>query len=593
MNYISLGSSKLSGAALAAILSSLVLVGSAHAQNLYFDPNNTKSEAGGSGSFSTGSFYNGSGDQTFTSGDAAYFNGAAGDVSVETPISASDVEINVTSGTENIGTAGKSSQITMGPIGFNYSLTAFNINNGATGTENVNFNSNINLNVVNQYYNDLTATDNTSGNLAFNGGITFTNNTSAATDPSGNSMGEPNLEIYSGNGGTVTINSAVTLVNVNGSEPNGNGPYIGFDASSPSSAMILTGGASFTNVGLNVNSGTVLDQGATYSGTVAQVGGTGQYLTDADNVNVSTTIQNNGGNLTVGGALADNTSFSGVIVNYGGYGAIELTAAAGGTVTFSNSVEFNGNKNQMIDKIGAGTVNMTYSEGTIGGRTFGGNSEIENGTLLLNADNALSTQGTTLTIDEVLPKNVNAAQTEATLGGGGSFLGGVVAAGPHSVIEPGSPTSIAALSLDGGLVAQNGVTLVFKLNGGDELGYGVTNDYIYAGSLTLNGPVTVDFINLGTITTGTPYVLMSGGSEDWSGTPDFTFNVPAGYALDPGYGTPDPNNDGNDLGYNFSTAGTTFSVQFIAVPEPSTCAMWLGGLALLGFIVRRKGALIG
>ena len=40
------------------------------------------------------------------------------------------------------------------------------------------------------------------------------------------------------------------------------------------------------------------------------------------------------------------------------------------------------------------------------------------------------------------------------------------------------------------------------------------------------------------------------------------------------------------------TAGTGFSeIQGFAVPEPSTYAMMLGGLALLGFCVRRKGML--
>jgi hypothetical protein len=609
MNHTFPYSSKLSGVVLTAILSGL-LPGVVHAQNVYFDPNDTGTAAGGSGEFNGAtSWESGGTDGAFASGsgayfgDSAYFDGAAGTVTVNAPVNATYIEVGVTSGTETIGTTGAhASQITL-PAGFgedppDYPNNELNPINVDTGSENVIFNSNINLNVFNRYYNDLSVNSASTGNVAFNGGITFTNNTNDTTDPYNQSMGEPDVELYASNGGSFTLNSTINEVDVQGSQPNGNAPYINFQvaSTSTSSTLTLANGTTFEGVRMVVDSGTVLDQGATYTATATggaefiQVDGTGQYLTDADNLDVLTTVQNNGGDLTVGGYLADDTTFSGTITNYGGGGEIDLTAVAGGTVTFTNSIGFNSNTSLPINKIGAGTVILTYAN-----NGFGGKTEIKNGTLLLNANNALTSQAGTVVIDEVLPANVTAAQTEATFGGDGSMLGSVVANGPDSVIAPGIGTNIAALYLYGGLVAQDGLTLDFKLNGGDESGHGVTNDYIYASTLTLNGLVTVNIENLGTITTGTPYILMSGGgtAKAWKGKPVFVFDVPTGYALDPSFGTPDGLRDGNDLGYVFSTNADDLAVQFIAVPEPSTCAMWLGGLALLGFIVRRKAALIG
>jgi hypothetical protein len=94
--------------------------------------------------------------------------------------------------------------------------------------------------------------------------------------------------------------------------------------------------------------------------------------------------------------------------------------------------------------------------------------------------------------------------------------------------------------------------------------------------------VTINITSLGGIATGEVYVLFN-AADGVTGSPTFTFNVPTGYALDPDYGR------GGTVGYIFSRTGT-LSVQFIAVPEPSSYAMMLGGLALLAFCLRRKVA---
>jgi hypothetical protein len=584
------------GAVLAVIVSCFLLTGTAKAQNYYFDPGLTATGTGSGADTalntwdtSTPDWYlPGTGDTTFPASGNAIFDGAAGAVSVSEPVSAAYLEVGVTSGIENIGTTGAdASEISFAAPG--NTTTPVQID---SGTEDVNFNSGLNLNLTLPTYSNTFLKSYTSGNVAFNGGIMFTD---AVPPGHSDGPGEPYLQLNAETaGGSFTINSAVTGVNtVAGTSPyaNGNEPRIDFEATGPGNTLTLTSNASFTDSTLQIDSGTTLDQGVAYNaGAGVQVNGTAQYLTDADNVNVAPNIQLTGASATVGGALADNTSYSGIIINYASNAAINLTAAAGGTVTFSNSVEFNGGQNDVINKIGAGVVKMTYTEnGPPDFRTYAGNTEIKNGTLLLDASNALSVGGTTLMVDEVLPTAISATQTYATLGGEGNFLGTVVAAGPHSVIAPGDPGVIGTLTLNG-LTANNGVTLDFKLNGGDTEGFGVTNDFMVVGALTLNGPVTVNFESLGSVTTGTPYFLMTGGSEAWTAGSDlsFTFNTPAGYVLDPSYGTD---------GYKFSTAaqsGPSFSVEFEAavVPEPSTYAMLLGGLAFLGFLVRRKAALL-
>jgi hypothetical protein len=102
------------------------------------------------------------------------------------------------------------------------------------------------------------------------------------------------------------------------------------------------------------------------------------------------------------------------------------------------------------------------------------------------------------------------------------------------------------------------------------------------GAFSLNGPVTVNFQALGPVAIDTPYTLMKGGAGVWTKGADtsFTFNTPAGYVLDPSFGTD---------GYIFSTTpdGGSFSVEFI--PEPSTWAlMGLGLVALLAIGRFRK-----
>ena len=606
-----------------------LVVSSASAQtNYYFDPGaDGGTGSGGSGEFNNSIWYDSATsttDTTFAPLNNAFFDGAAGTVTVDAPVSANYLEVGVTSGTtETIGTTGAdASQITLGPILQNQPYNLLQVD---AGSENVVFNSNLNLNLENQTYGtELSGSSASTGNVSFNGGITFTNNTTPATDPSGNSTGSPGLSLTAtAPGGTFTVNSAVSLVETPGDIPtqNGNAPNLYFTGSSASNTLTLTSNASFVDTRIFADGGTVLDQGAKFTymsggestnGPIL-VGGGGQYLADVAGMTVNDTVQFQGGGGSIGSDVVGVTNFSGhnsynnslVAISYAGSSPVNLTAGAGARVNILGDVQ-NGNGYE-INKTGAGTVNIDDGYNY---RLQGGGWDIQNGTLLVNSNGTI-VEGTIpgtgpfdptpnapnggytnethigLTIENVATAALSSTQTYATLGGNASVSALVTAAGGNSSITPGDPTvngGIGALTLAGGLTASSGLTLNFVLNGegGGVENPGVNNSVLDVPTLTLNGPVTVNFTTLDTVATGVYYTVIQGldpenanAVANWSGVtdPSFTFNAPAGYAVE---------------NYILETdlGGDTFSVEFEAVPEPSTWALMGLGVVLVAGVAR-------
>jgi hypothetical protein len=586
---------------LVAIASLLFLSASVRAQVAYFDPMDTGTPAGGSGEFNGAtSWESGGANGPFVSGESAVFDGAAGTVTVNadvnvgyTPGQLDAMEIGVTSGTtETIGTSGAdASQITFGPILLNQNQTIVGID---SGTESVVFNSNLNLNLEAQTYGNIYVTSATSGNVAIEGGINFTNNASDATDPGNHSDGSPGLDLdATTSGGTFTLDSAVTSVEVAGNHPtqNGNQPTLLFTGSNANNTLTLTTGASFTNTRVEANGGTILDQGATFvrtNGVLLNgngpifVGGGGQYLADTAGMTISDTVSFTSGGGSIGSDLAAVTTFSGDNSYNNGLVAIayanandpmDLTAGAGGRVNIlGDVVNANGG---MVSKTGAGIVNIDDNNNA---RIQQYGWDIQNGTLLANSSGTITTGG--LSIGNVATSAlVPNTQTYATLGGLGNVSALTTAVGANSSITPGDPTvnnGIGTLTLSGGLTATSGLTLNFVLNG-EGTGLGTNSSLLIVPTLTLDGVVTVNFTTLDTVVTDSYYTVMSANNEPgstWTGTPSFTFNAPAGYEVEK---------------YIFDKRGDTFSVEFEAVPEPSTWAlMGLGALLVAGAARFRK-----
>jgi hypothetical protein len=621
MNYSSLF--------LAAIIAGLIMTGTAQAQpypsnpsdTVYWDPTDSGTETTGgiTGDFATSYFYdpttgtdgtfvsgtNGVG--VFTPGEGAIFEGPAGTVAVSAPVSPDYLEVDVASGTETFGTNGANAEITFPQGNGNqdsspentptiaipqYYNNAINID---AGSENVVFNSKLNFAEFNRYYNyGSTINSSSTGNVAFNGGIVFTNNVSAATAdyPTSQGFGEPDLGLSGVTGGTFTINSAITASNSAGAVTNGNMPYVGLETDN---VLTLTSNASFSGVNFDIYAGKALDQGATYDdggpGTEVRqvyVGDTGEYLTDTAGMTVSTGVQFVNGGGIVGSDLAATTTYSGLIIGYSG-AAMELTSGAGGRVNFTDDI-VNGNGDGII-KIGAGTINVNdtgpdgENQAAFGNTSAGaGGWEIKNGTMLLNGtvagNNAIT--GTGVEIDNVTTASlVPNVQTYATLGGNGSTLVPVTADGANSSITPGDPTvngGIGTLTLNGGLTATSGLTLNFVLDG-EGTALGVDSSLLVVPTLSLNGLVTVNFTTLDSVVTDSYYTVIYANNNpnaSWTlgNNLSFAFNAPAGYEVE---------------GYKLSKAGDTFSVEFEAVPEPTTWAlMGLGAVLVAGAARFRK-----
>jgi hypothetical protein len=284
--------------------------------------------------------------------------------------------------------------------------------------------------------------------------------------------------------------------------------------------------------------------------------------------------QGSGGD-EIGGSTADVSTFTNY-VNVGG-STMDFTAATGGRVNFNGPV--NGSIAGGLVKKGAGTVVLNsannydlqnplndYAQGTVAG-------DVQQGRLLIN-----NTSGSAFGNQLTATVNVEAG---ATLGGSGISAqkvvvagGGFIAPGDAGQSNLGIAASVATLHLTGGLTMEDGATLAFKIAAD-----GASNDMLDlgAGALTLNGTTNVAFTALGTVNVWTPtdanYYTLATGTGTWTSSPTFDISAPTGYVVD----------------HEIYNAGThTFEVDFKEVPEPSTYALMIGGLAFLAFCVRRK-----
>jgi fibronectin-binding autotransporter adhesin len=335
---------------------------------------------------------------------------------------------------------------------------------------------------------------------------------------------------YTLEAGTLDINSTTALGSAN--------PALVLDASGGTATIDNTSASPIT---LTNNNAEIWDTSFTFTGTKSLSFGTGGVTggTGARSVTVTVTdaATSTSGTLTINGAIINGT------------GALTVTKAGAGTLILG------------------------------GANTYSGTTTISAGNLQLLAAAVGSTSSSTGTGNVALNGG-----TSATVSGTGQTLGTVtVTNGSH--IAPGVNTagtnfgSVGTLGL--GMGTGNGLTLT---NANLDYDLGTTNtvgqsDVITTGALTLG---TLTFNLSGTsLQTGVEYDLINDTSET-GGTSNITTNFlgsltgayTAQYSVGGG-------SNGDDLEVMFNTT---------AVPEPSTWAMLLGGLAMAVAYQRRRMA---
>jgi len=364
-----------------------------------------------------------------------------------------------------------------------------------------------------------------------------------------------------------------------------------FNATNPNNVLELDGGTAILGTSklgtgvINVGGGGTLTPQVLTSGA--------QTITNAVNVSNYFDIFNPtdayAGNAVVGGSTADLSTYVQGVNSIASN--VTVTAAQNGRVVFG---AMTGTNSLGLVKTGLGTVVFSTANtyGTFNGftgLTAPYLADVQQGTLLIN--NGTNGSG--------FGNATGTAQVEAgaTLGGNGGTVGGqltkamaataVIAPGDAGQANLGVNPSIGTLDLQGGLEADNGLIMNFKLTG-EGLTAGVSNDFLEVSSFTLGGQVTVNLTALNPLETGTGniYTIFSDGSTfDTETASDFDVIAPTGYALDSSYG--------NGVGGGYDYTGGVLTVQLVATPEPSTWAMLAGGLILLAVRLRRRASLVG
>jgi fibronectin-binding autotransporter adhesin len=324
---------------------------------------------------------------------------------------------------------------------------------------------------------------------------------------------------------------------------------------------------------------------------------------DSDGVSID-------GRPVINQSTPDESKWAGVILLNGTN--VTLSAVSGGRLDITGDLA--GGAPEGVDITGNGVVvlgNNDYNEEDGNGFVQSNATvaaDLQSGTTLIEntGGGAAFGSATTVAQDPNFPggtnhfisvKNIVKIEGGATLGGNGTVAQQLVAEGVvgsgagASILAPGDAgqanlginPSIGMLTLAGGLDAENGLTMDFKLTPNVTGNFGATkagvdNDFITGTGFTLNGNITINITDIGGIATGTPYTLFF-ASNGVAGDPNFEFNVPTGYELDPNYSNPfNPTTQG----YIFDPVGGTLTVQFIATPEPSTYALL--GLGLLALV---------
>ena len=360
-------------------------------------------------------------------------------------------------------------------------------------------------------------------------------NTAGTTLSDGTVITAPNNAVNEANapGGTVTVawSNSDGAFDLHGYNQTVAGLLTGPGLTTVSSNLIFNNGGAGTASTLTVNGSTSLSSG--FGGTLVDdytPTGTG----NAANTGGTLALAVTGGSLTLTGTLSTYT---------GG------TTATGGVLTVNN---------QSGSATGAGPVTISGVSSAVHGTLAGG------------------TPGSA--------KNKNGSATSFVYASGGTnYNGGADSSGYIAGTGVNGVTINANGHLAPGVAGVGTITVGdLTLNSGAVVDYesdGSANDFTAVnGAFTLAGPTTFNFFMAGTSTGVTAtgvYDLFSYGTDTGLWARTFTLG-----------------NGQSGLAYTFVDDMADKLIQLdittASTPEPSTWAMLLGGVALLGFVLRRR-----
>jgi fibronectin-binding autotransporter adhesin len=301
-----------------------------------------------------------------------------------------------------------------------------------------------------------------------------------------------------------------------------------------------------------------------------------------------------GFNQTVMGLTSSGTGTANIITNNASGTGTSILTVNNDTTTSNNNYTFGGN---IQDGLTAHVALVKTGDHTLtlsGVNTYSGGTIIQAGTLVING----SINGSI---------TVNHGTEFDGHGSVGGSIGGAGAVGPGN-----SPGILTAAQVDpsGGLTFNLEFTQAGQPTFSNAAASGNDVLHLTSGTPFLSALTSANAINLYFSSLGT----FDGGFFVNGATDDLTSNIATAtytsYILNNASGTFLYNGNKYDLasadgdalsrttlavlGANFADGtGNGFEAHFaistaVAVPEPSTCALMLGGLALLGLVVRRK-----
>ncbi|MGO4700633.1 autotransporter-associated beta strand repeat-containing protein [Dyella sp. 2RAB6] len=268
---------------------------------------------------------------------------------------------------------------------------------------------------------------------------------------------DASFAIFSGTGGTVTVDGSLGAVNSGGMQFAVDGYRVQGDSIALGAAPTI----------IRVGDGTTAGTGMTATIASVLTGTGGMTKSDLGSLVLAGDNTYSGGTTITGGVLQ--------LGEGGSAGSIVGDVADNGTLAFnrSDSYAFGGlvsGSGALVQK-GSGTAVLT------GANSYTGTTAVQSGTLLVNGNQVAATGATTV-------------QSGATLGGMGT-IGGDVTVADGATLSPGDAGAAGTLTINGNLALGANSKLAYQLGQAGTPGGALNDLAVVHGNLTLDGTLDV------------------------------------------------------------------------------------------------------